>query len=153
MFLLSSVRVYSDDDDNGGNEGAVSMIITTMTMKMTATPTTMMTPTMTMMTMMMVKDLCGVLPPSPVLSNPRWASLQSSVIAIPIWLLLATIGTNGTFGTGISTDIGTGAKFLPVLPMIVPIGLSSAFCHLVTTNGTICELCKRTLSRVDFCLV
>ena len=75
-----------------------------------------------------------MLPPSPVLSNPRWASLQSSVIAIPIWLLLATIGTFGTIGTigtGISTDIGTGAKFIPVLPMIVPIGLSSAFCHLV----------------------
>ena len=127
MLLLSSVRVY-DDDDEDGNDGAVSMIIITTTMKMT--------PTMTMMTMMMVKDLCGVLPPSPVLSNPRWASLQSSVIAIPIWLLLATIGTNGT--NGISTDIGTGAKFVPVLPMIVPIGLSSAFCHLVTTNGTIC---------------
>ena len=114
------------------------MIIITMTMKMTPTPTTMMTSTM--MTMMMVKDLCGVLPPSLVLSNPRWASLQSSVIAIPIWLLLATIGTIGTIGTfgtigsngtGISTDIGTGAKFIPVLPMIVPIGLSSAFCHLV----------------------
>ena len=90
-----------------------------------------------------------MLPPSPVLSNPRWASLQSSVIAIPIWLLLATIGTNGTFGTG----IGTGAKFVPVLPMIVPIGLSSVFCHLVTTDGTICELCKRTMSRVDFCFV
>ena len=66
-----------------------------------------------------------MLPPSPVLSNPRWASLQSSVIAIPIWLLLGTIGTNGTFGTGISTDIGTGTKFVPVLPMIVPIGLVS----------------------------
>ena len=151
MLLLSSVRVYGDDNDDGGNDGAVSMIIITMKMKMTPTPTTMMTMPTMMMTMMMVKDLCGVLPPSPVLSNPRWASLQSSVIAIPIWLLLATIGTNGT--NGISTDIGTGAKFVPVLPMIVPIGLSSAFCHLVTTDGTICELCKRTMSRVDFCFV
>ena len=126
MLLLCLVWIYSDDDD-GGNNCAVSMIIITMTMKMTPTPTTMMTSTM--MTMMMVKDLCGVLPPSPVLSNPRWASLQSSVIAIPIWLLLDTIATFGTIG--ISTDIGTGAKSVPVLPMIVPIGLSSAFCHLV----------------------
>ena len=34
------------------------------------------------MTMVLKQDLCRVLPASPVLSNPRWASTQPSVIAL-----------------------------------------------------------------------
>ena len=56
---------------------SIEVLMTLLTLKMMV-----VIKMMRAMTMVLKQDLCRVLPASPVLSNPRWASTQPSVIAL-----------------------------------------------------------------------
>ena len=58
-------------------EISIEVLVTLLTLKMMV-----VIKMMRAMTMVLKQDLCRVLPASPVLSNPRWASTQPSVIAL-----------------------------------------------------------------------
>ena len=58
-------------------EISIEVLVTLLTLKMMG-----VIKMMRAMTMVLKQDLCRVLPASPVLSNPRWASTQPSVIAL-----------------------------------------------------------------------
>ena len=58
-------------------EISIEVLVTLLTLKMMV-----VIKMMRAMTMVLKQDLCRVLPASPVLSNPCWASTQPSVIAL-----------------------------------------------------------------------
>ena len=58
-------------------EISIEVLVTLLTLKMIG-----VIKMMRAMTMVLKQDLCRVLPASPVLSNPCWASTQPSVIAL-----------------------------------------------------------------------
>ena len=58
-------------------EISIEVLVTLLTLKMMG-----VIKMMRAMTMVLKQDLRRVLPASPVLSNPRWASTQPSVIAL-----------------------------------------------------------------------
>ena len=58
-------------------EISIEVLVTLLTLKMMG-----VIKMMRAMTMVLKQDLCRVLPASPVLSNPCWASTQPSVIAL-----------------------------------------------------------------------
>ena len=58
-------------------ELVIEVLMTLLTLKMMV-----VIKMMRAMNMVLKQDLCRVLPASPVLSNPRWASTQPSVIAL-----------------------------------------------------------------------